>query len=210
MDPYGHSIQNPWKALSFVSILTYTLRAIVRSSEKFEVRILRPVEFEKIRDAMDPDTRRICTSLLLTGMRYAELQRFRENPDWLDGKFVYLPRGSMLKVKAKQRERAIRLSDMGKTLIQDLFLAPHPLPELPALDMKLRRLSKKILEGSPINNKTFRKTWESWLVFYYPDKALQIALSQGHTTTTQYEHYLNIPFEDDDRKEMRKWVEGWI
>jgi integrase len=186
------------------------LRAIVRSSEKFEVRILRPVEFEKLRDAMDPDTRRICTSLLLTGMRYAELQRFRENPDWLDGKFVYLPRGSMLKVKAKQRERAIRLSDMGKTLIQDLFLVPHPLPELPALDMKLRRLSKRVMEGSPVNNKTFRKTWESWLVFYYPDKALQIALSQGHTTTTQYEHYLNIPFDEDDRKEMRKWVEGWI
>ena len=42
----------------------------------------------------------------------------------------------------------------------------------------------------------------------YPDKALQIALSQGHTTTTQYEHYLNIPFDDEDRKEMRKWVEG--
>ena len=186
------------------------MRSIVRSSEKFQVRILRPAEFEIIRNAMDPDTRRICTSLLLTGMRYAELQRFRENPDWLDGKFVFLPRGSMLKVKAKQRERAIRLSDMGKTLLSDLFQVPYPLPYLPALDMKLRRLSKRILEGAPINNKTFRKTWESWLVFYYPDKSLQIALSQGHTTTTQYEHYLNIPFEEDDRKEMRKWVEGWI
>ncbi len=185
------------------------MRSIVRSSEKFQVRILRPVEFESIRNAMDPDTRRICTSLLLTGMRYAELQRFRENPDWLDGKFIFLPRGSMLKVKAKQRERAIRLSDMGKTLLPDLFQIPYPLPDLPAFDMKLRRLSKRILEGTPINNKSFRKTWESWLVFYYPDKALQIALSQGHTTTTQYEHYLNIPFEEDDRKEMRKWVEGW-
>ena len=77
----------------------------MRSWEKFQVRILRPVEFEKLREAMDPDTRRICTSLLLTGMRYAELQRFGENPDWMDGKFVYLPRGSMLKVRAKQREK---------------------------------------------------------------------------------------------------------
>ena len=48
------------------------------------------------------------------------------------------------------------------------------------------------------------------MVFYYPDKALQITLSQAHTTTTQYEHYLNIPFVDEDRKEMKKWVEGWI
>ncbi len=84
------------------------MRAIVRSSEKFEVRILRPAEFEKIRDAMGPDTRKVCTALLPTGMRYAKSRRFRENPDWLDGKFVYLPRGSMLKVKAKQMERAIR------------------------------------------------------------------------------------------------------
>ena len=47
-------------------------------------------------------------------------------------------------------------------------------------------------------------------MFYYPDKSLQIALSQGHTTVTQYEHYVNIPFEEYDRKEMRKWVEGWV
>ncbi|MHB1813012.1 MAG: hypothetical protein ACYCPR_11495 [Thermoplasmataceae archaeon] len=96
-------------------------------------------------------------------------------------------------MKAKQRERAVRLSDMGKTLIQDLFLASHPLPELPALDMKLRRLSKRTLKGPPVNNKTFRNTWESWLVFYYPDKALQIALNQGRTTTTLCGHYLKRP-----------------
>jgi integrase len=186
------------------------LRAIVRPSEKFQVRILRPSEFEIMRDAMDLNTKKICTSPLLTGMGYAELQRLRENPELLDGKFIYLPRGSMLKVKAKQRERAIRLSDMGKTLLPDLFQVPYLLPELPALDMKLRRLSIRILDGNPVNNKAFRKTWESWLVFCYPDKALQIALTQGHTTTTQYGHCLNIPFEEEDRKEMRKWMEGWI
>ncbi len=186
------------------------MKPIVRSSEKFQVRILRPIEWEQLREKMDIDTKKICTSLLVTGMRYAELERFRENPNWLEGQFIYLPRGSMLKVKAKQKERNIRLSDMGRTIISDLFTAPHPLPSLPALDMKLRRLSLRILEGTPANNKTFRKTWESWLVYYYPDKSLQIAMSQGHTTITQYEHYLDMPFTEDDRKEMRKWVEGWI
>ncbi|MCL4480154.1 MAG: hypothetical protein M1113_01540 [Candidatus Thermoplasmatota archaeon] len=117
----------------------------MRSSEKFQVRILRPIKFEELREAMGLDTRRICTSLLLTGMRYAELQRFREKPGWLDGKFIYLPRGSMLKVRAKQRERAIRLSDIEKTLVRDLFQSSYPLPELPAFDMKLRRLSKRTL-----------------------------------------------------------------
>ncbi|WP_298275882.1 hypothetical protein [Ferroplasma sp.] len=49
-------------------------------------------------------TKKICTSLLVTGMRYSELERFRENQNWLEGQFIYLPRGSMLKVKAKQKE----------------------------------------------------------------------------------------------------------
>lgn len=97
------------------------MRPIVRSSKKFEVRILRPSEWEILQDSLDVNMKKICTSLLVTGMRYAELQRLRENPDWLDGKFVYLPKGSMLKVKAKQKERAIRLSDMGRTIIGDLF-----------------------------------------------------------------------------------------
>jgi hypothetical protein len=53
------------------------LKAIVRSSEKFQVRILWPNEFEIIREGMDPDTGRICNPLLLTGIRYAEFQRLR-------------------------------------------------------------------------------------------------------------------------------------
>ena len=75
---------------------------------------------------MDTDTKRICTSFLVTGMRYAELRRFKENPDWMNGKFIYLPMETMMKVKAKQRELAIRLSDTGKTLIKDLSQVSYP------------------------------------------------------------------------------------
>lgn len=96
----------------------------------------------------------------------------RETPDWLDGRFTYLPRGSMIKIRAKQKERTIELSDIGKALVSVLFQTPHPLTEFPAFDMMMRSLSKRILEGPPVNNKTFRKTWESWLVFHYPDKSL--------------------------------------
>jgi hypothetical protein len=69
------------KPLSLDINLTGILRAIVRSSEKFEVRILSPSEWETLRDNLDIDMKRICTSLLVTRMRYAELQRFRENSD---------------------------------------------------------------------------------------------------------------------------------
>jgi integrase len=75
--------------------------------------------------------------------------------------------------------------------------------------MKIRRLSRRTVEGSPINNTTFRKTWESWLLFSYPDKAMEIALSQGHTELTQLRHYANLPFLDKDREEMNEFVVGW-
>lgn len=93
-------------------------------------------------------------------MRYADLQRLRKNPNWLDGKFVDVRRKTKLKVKAKQREREIRLSDIGKTLLPDLFQVPHLSSDLPALDMKLRGLSRRILERNQINNKSFRNTRE--------------------------------------------------
>jgi len=70
------------------------MNPIIRSSESFQVRILRPVEFEILRDSMDGNMKKLCTSLLVTGMRYVELQRFRETPEWLDGRFIYLPKGA--------------------------------------------------------------------------------------------------------------------
>ena len=54
------------KPLSLATNLTLILRAIVRSSEKFEVRILRPSEWEVLRDSLDINMKRICTSLLAT------------------------------------------------------------------------------------------------------------------------------------------------
>ena len=58
--------------------------------------------------------------------------------------------------------------------------------------------------------KSFRKTYESWLVYYYPQQQLEVAMSQGHTMVTQIRHYLNLPFTDQDKLEMREFVEGWV
>lgn len=185
------------------------MQPIVRSTEHTSTRIMRPSEWEELREAMDPDMRRTCTAHLLTGMRYAELRRLRESPEWFDGNFVNIPANSIRKQLARQRERSIKLSDAGRVLVPELFEVPEPLPNLRAFDMFLLRLSRKIIGEKGIHNKSFRKTWESWLVFYYPNHALHIALSQGHTTAIQYAHYINLPFTDEDRKAMRKWVEGW-
>jgi len=57
--------------------------------------------------------------------------------------------------------------------------------------------------------KTTRKTYESWLVAYFPNWTLQIAMSQGHTTDTALRHYLNLGFVENDKVEMKDFVEGW-
>ncbi len=58
--------------------------------------------------------------------------------------------------------------------------------------------------------KTSRKTWESWLVFYYPERAGLVYQSQGHTGTTSLVYYQNMPFTDADKAQMKAYVEGWV
>ena len=48
------------------------------------VRILRPWEYAILRSELSPDQQIVSDSLLLTGMRYEELIRFHNAPDWLD------------------------------------------------------------------------------------------------------------------------------
>ncbi len=56
--------------------------------------------------------------------------------------------------------------------------------------------------------KSSRKTWESWCVFSYPEHRDAIFASQGHTSTTAFHHYMNMPFDDVDKAAMKKWTEG--
>ena len=49
----------------------------------------------------------------------------------------------------------------------------------------------------------------SWLMFYYPQRVMEIAQSQGHTQTTSLQHYINSPFTEEDKLMMRKYVDGW-
>ena len=92
------------------------------------VRVLRPMEYEQLwKGARSQENQTRLDALLLTGLRYVEAQRLQENPDWLDGKFVHLPEYAQKKVKRQQRERWIRLSDKGRTIVRYFFKA-KPLP----------------------------------------------------------------------------------
>jgi len=149
---------------------------------KGRVRILRPAEYEQLRkgaETLENQTR--ADGLLLTGLRYVEAQRLQNNPDWVDGRFVHLPEHSQKKVRRRQKERWVKLSSKGVSILP-YFLKTTPLPNWKAWTQDLRRwAARSAMEPEGLGPKTTRKTWESWLVASYPERALEIFLSQGHT-----------------------------
>jgi integrase len=175
------------------------------------VRILRPIEYEQLREGakiLDNQTR--LDVLLLTGLRYVEAQRLRKNPDWLDTKFIHLPEYAQKKAKRKQKERWIKLSGNGITVLP-YFFKTSPLPTWGAWTENLERWAARTgLDPEGMSPKTTRKTWESWMVASYPERVLEVFLSQGHSEMTSLTHYLNLPFTAVDRLQMKDWVLGWV
>ena len=177
---------------------------------KSGVRILRPSEYESLNEGAGTlENRTLCDGLLLTGLRYVEAQRLQENPDWLDGRFIHLPIQSQRKVKRQQRERWVRLSSKGLTVVP-YFLKSKRLPTWKAWSEDLKRwASHSQLDTTGLGPKSMRKTWESWLVSSYPERVLEVFLSQGHTQMTALSHYLGLPFTQADKNAMLEYVGGW-
>jgi integrase len=175
------------------------------------VRILRPSEYEALlKGCTKKRHRTMMQTLLYTGMRYIELQRFQEYPGWFTGEFIHLPRIADRKVHRTQPERWVRLNQQGRMIVEYFLQIKEPLPAYQNWRDNMRRWAKAV-ELSPMGMgaKTLRKTWESWLMFYYPGYMADITLSQGHDTITSIQHYLNMPFTELDHLMMKNYVEGW-
>jgi len=174
------------------------------------VRVLRPMEYELLwKGAGNQENQTRLDALLLTGLRYVEAQRLQQNSDWLDGRFVHLPASAQKKVLRQQRERWIRLSDKGRTIVRYFFKA-KALPSWSGWSHNLVRWAEYCkLDPIGLVPKTTRKTWESWLVSSYPERFPEIVVSQGHTSFISVNHYLGLPFDRRDKEDMQEWVSGW-
>lgn len=157
-------------------------------------------------------------------MRYVELQRLHDNPSWFSRDseargFVYLPSEASKKAMGvtktgKRRPRSqlnrwVMLNRKGLEAVPN-FIVGRQLPTWEMWAIWMRDWAVKAgLDPIGLGPKTTRKTWESWLAFYYgQNRLLEIVQSQGHTTGTSLHHYLSMPFLPKDREEMAGYVDG--
>jgi len=134
-------------------------------------------------------------------MRHEELIRLRKNEDWLSGKFIYLPVWAEKKAKRKQKERTINLGIMGRSILPQLFEI-----NVPSRSTIHRWHSNNFRLVDGLSAKSLRKTYGSWLLSLYPERLMDIALSQGHDEFTELNHYAKNGFEDKDNIERKESV----
>jgi len=152
-------------------------------------------------------------ALLFTGMRYVEVQRLQRHHNWFDSVsgFIHLPKMAQRKKKQKQKERWVRLNPKGIEKVSMLLTIGKRLPNYDTWRGNLRRWAKNAeIDDTGLSVKCTRKTWESWLTYYYPHHSADIFKSQGHTEMTSLHHYLSLPFTKQDRLDMKFFVENWV
>lgn len=183
---------------------------LIRSfgKSKQQIAVLKPVEVINLLNVIPKYAHKVMTkTLIYSGMRYIETRRLQDNPQWFNGQFIDMYAG---KPKAQMNQRYVHLNPQGREIIGAFVNLEQHLPAYSTFGENIKRwASKANIDTNGLCPKSFRKTWESWLIFYYPDKILSIMQSQGHNEKTSIEHYLNLAFTSEDRNIMKSFVEGW-
>jgi len=177
------------------------------------VRILRPFEAKALINAIPKKKQRlIFEALLYSGCRYIELKRLLEKPQMFEpvNLRIHLDSYAIRKAKIKLKERYVVLSPVGKRVIESFIESIESLTEYKTWTENLQRWAKFAgISPDRLGPKTTRKTWESWLVTYYPHLTNHIFLSQGHNAMVALKHYVTLPFNKDDKEQMKEFVYGW-
>ncbi len=184
--------------------------------EKNGIAIFTPSEYDKLRNSMKVRHRVLGDVLLYTGMRFTEMEKFSLNRHWYESekKIIHIPHTADKKRKRVTPDRYIYLTTIGKMAVDRMFEDGIKCPSYVAFDSMLKTAIKRsgiqLKQDVTLSLKSFRKTYESWLVVTYPDSIPLIAMCQGHTEPIAMRHYLNIPFSKEEKKEIREHVGGWI
>lgn len=158
-----------------------------------------------------PNTYRPAFELnVITGLRYIELQRLHDNPDWYhkERNQIILPKEAQKKVKQKQIKRTIdKLPSTFSYLFKAFLEAPRP-PHRDSWNKNLKRWSERAGIEPKIGPKTPRKTIESWMLKCgIPE--IEIYGRQGHDPVTSLRHYQSLSFTEYEMRDIEKRLREW-
>ena len=173
-------------------------------------KVLTVEEYDKFIQSM-PKKRKITFEInVITGLRYVELQRLYDNPDWYSElrNQILLPPAAQKKVKQKLVKRTIdKLPSTFPYLFKAFLEAPRP-PEQSSWNRNLSRWSIKAGIEPHIKPKTPRKTIESWMLKTgIPE--IEIYSRQGHDPVTSLRHYQSLSFTEYEMRDIKKRLQEW-
>lgn len=146
----------------------------------------------------------------ITGLRYVELQRLHDNPNWYIEyrNQIILPAEAQKKKKQKLVKRTIdKLPSTFRYIFQDFVSGKRP-PDRTSWNRNLARWSEKAEIYPKIGPKTPRKTIESWMLKAgIPE--IQIYSRQGHDPITSMMHYQSLSFTDYEMRDIEKRLREW-
>lgn len=179
---------------------------------KGEIKILTPTEYHTLRAAIPKDEyKTILDVLLVTGMRYVEVCRLYDNPDWYNEKrnIIHLTAEAQKKHKRSQQERTIHpLPSMWNYTMTAFFKGKKP-PVESSWNRNLQRWAvKACMNPYGISAKTTRKTLESWMISAGILESTT-CLRQGHDSLTSMRHYQSLAFSEDEQRDVRKQLTEW-
>ncbi|MDY0130131.1 MAG: site-specific integrase [Methanosarcina vacuolata] len=188
----------------------YPVSGFTRDKEAIYVngiRIFVPVEHDKFKAGIPKKRHKTLFELsTITGMRYAEIQRLYDHPEWYSESRnqIRLNEDAQKKVKRKAKERTIDLLPSTFPYILDQFFNWPAPPDIDTWNQDLKRWAVKT-DFNPfgISAKTTRKSIESWMLSsgVPPFKVYQ---RQGHDPQTSLYHYQGLSFTDIEMHQIKK------
>jgi len=173
-------------------------------------KVLTVEEYDKFLQVV-PESKRVIFEInTITGLRYVELQRLYDNPQWyIKGRNqIILPKEAQKKVKQKLSKRTIDKLPSTFAYLFKLFLAGKRPPERTSWNLDLARYSAKAGVSPKVNLKTARKTIESWMLKSgIPE--IEIYSRAGHDPITSLRHYQSLSFTDYELRDIRKRLSEW-
>ena len=188
-----------------------TIIAPFTQGGRLQVRIFRPWELKALLSAIPKKQNKTQFEFLFyTGMRYIEAQAVHEREDLFDGEHIHLIPKLIKKPKCTIKDRYVKLSPVGRRVAEDYFKLEKGLPHWNTWRENLQRWALKgKIDPSFMSTKSTRKTWESYLIFTYPQWRDAIFITMGHSEMTALKNYVNLPFSQVNKDNMRRFVAGW-